>query len=431
MLALCWRYVPHLLFLQAVLATLPATAAVNGESHSHLLEWRGHHNYHEVVEGDVAYACLPLNEFTPQYTSVMQSDISPRSDNQNQLGASGSNNNGASRSGFSDVGEYHGDSTSSARSSSGLSSSSSNNNRVQAFSLASETVAVKVTSLLDGDVNTSACSPSSQPPALCSFRSALLFCSDLLTTTISTSTSQPPNTTSCVITLPRGDEEGVGERGAVIYMDPLKGQISLTATPLSPGDTSSSTSALQGTLSVLGNGCTITANTSSSGQQASRLLHVVLPSPPAFDFHLLLDNFTIANFGDVSVEGSGLFLANLGNSTLSSMTFRSNSGSNGGAVYLDTSEDILFESCVFQHNNASIYGAGVFIYTECHRISFNDCSFISNICIEDGGKHCLLHEVVSWSCLPACLPLSLCVHRAYFMSYRVIIPCVYALIHKQ
>ena len=362
---MCWRFLAHLLILQVILTSLPESesAPARGGSDS------GHPNYLEVVEDEVTYACLPLSDSPAlQDASAALGDMSASSSMLKTVPAESEGSNRAT-AGRNDYKE-------SASLSSTLVSSQGDG-----------AVAVTVTTLLDEDVNASACSPSlaqEQPLPSCSFRSALLYCSALLTS----STSQPPNTTSCAVHLPEG--EGGEGQGPVIQMDPRKGHVSLTSF-LTADDSSSSasaSSALQGTLSVIGNGCTVSANTSlvASSGQASRLLHLVLPAPPIYTFHLLLQNFTIANFGDVDVEGSGLFLTNLGNSTLSSMTFEGNSGSNGGAVFIDTSSDIVFQFCLFQSNNASIYGAGVFIYTESHRISFFNCSFFSNICIEDGGK---------------------------------------------
>jgi len=162
-------------------------------------------------------------------------------------------------------------------------------------------------------------------------------------------------------------------------MDPLLGEISLTSFLTDDLE-------LQGTLSVVGNGCTVSADTTTNPGHASRLLSLVLPSP-VNSFHMNLDNFTVSSFGNTSMDGSGMFLANLASSTLSSMTFEKNVGSFGGAVFLDDSSDVVFQSCVFQDNNASIYAAGVMVYTGCNRISFNNCSFLANIAAEDGGMN--------------------------------------------
>jgi hypothetical protein len=163
-------------------------------------------------------------------------------------------------------------------------------------------------------------------------------------------------------------------------MDPKIGEISLI--------TEDSTTVMAGTLTVVGNGCTVSSDMtiSSATGHSSRLLTLSPPSS-ANAFHFNLENFTISNFGNSSIEGGGLFLTNIGSSTLRNMIFQNNAGDNGGAVFLDMSVDVLFQSCSFVENNASTYGAGVFIYTNSLRISFVNCSFLSNIVAEDGGVY--------------------------------------------
>ena len=229
--------------------------------------------------------------------------------------------------------------------------------------LQGDAVQVAVTSLLDEVVNTSACAPSSSD--LCTFRSALLYCSELLVPSAGVS--------SCVVNLPTGSNN-------VIYMNPLLGEISL-AKELTLDNM------LEGTLTIVGNDCTIAPDVTGVNalELTSRLLHVALPSLDN-DFTLNMENFTIYNFGNNTLEGSGLYLVNLARSSLRHMTFNNNTGSNGGAVYIHSSTNVDFQSCIFNNNSASIYGGGVFVLEDSLKITFSNCSFFGNFAVEDGGK---------------------------------------------
>jgi hypothetical protein len=163
-------------------------------------------------------------------------------------------------------------------------------------------------------------------------------------------------------------------------MDPQMGQVTLTSVLADP------TRSMRGTLSVIGNGCvvTTTADISAPLGNSFKFLEVLFPIENN-NFHLHLENFTISNFGNSSIDGSGLYLVNLGSGSLSHMIFSENIGRDGGAVYIDSSNDIELQYCIFKDNNASVYGGGVYVESESDRLSFLDCSFFANFAVEDGG----------------------------------------------
>lgn len=293
-------------------------------------------NYLEVMEGDVTYGCLPLEE-VPHQSTMMASKKSVGEEFASSLLYDSSSDTG-----------------------NGVSSHSSNLAMAQESS-----IFITVTSLGDEAVNSSAClsaSPSSAHP--CSLRSALLLCGDLL----APSASQPSNITSCVVSLPGTDSE--------ILMDPLLGQVNLSAKGQSR--------LLRGVLSVMGNGCTVSGRF-IYGTPPSGFLRIANTVAVNNNFHLNLENFTISNFGSSVVDGSGLFLEKMGSASLRHMTFSNNVARSGGGVFIDNSNNIDFKFCFFKENNATAHGGGVFILSGSDRVSFFNSTFQGNYAGEDGG----------------------------------------------
>lgn len=305
-------------------------------------------NYLEVEEGDITYRCLPADQFSPSSTFFVPSSASSNEvffDQKEHVRPIFGETHQSEKSLFHGTGAGVG---------------------VTAVSLPgpdnSVTLNVAVTSLGDPVVNTSACITGLSP---CSLRSVLLLCAEEL----SPPTSQPSNTTSCIITLPEGGKE--------IVMDPLMGHVSLTSILAYPNRN------MRGILSIVGNNCIVTSNSSSG--VASRFMEVIFSEKNDF-FDLILENFTIANFGDESIEGSGLYYYNLGKGKLLNMAFIGNLALNGAGIYIDESHKIDFVSCLFKENNASMFGGGVHVQSQSHHLSFTDCVFDSNFCVDDGGK---------------------------------------------
>ena len=71
-------------------------------------------------------------------------------------------------------------------------------------------------------------------------------------------------------------------------------------------------------------------------------------------------------------------------STFKFCTFTGNIGSDGGAVYVGTSENVSFEYCTFESNTASDCGGAVYI-GESATGTFSNCTFNSNTAIYYGG----------------------------------------------
>ena len=71
-------------------------------------------------------------------------------------------------------------------------------------------------------------------------------------------------------------------------------------------------------------------------------------------------------------------------STFKFCTFTGNIGSDGGAVYVGTSENVSFEYCTFESNTASSCGGAVYIKPSA-TATFSNCTFNSNTAIYYGG----------------------------------------------
>ncbi len=116
-----------------------------------------------------------------------------------------------------------------------------------------------------------------------------------------------------------------------------------------------------------------------------------------------LDGFTIKKgradgASDPQRHGGGIYLGGYGEGpasaspTIRNCTIEHNvadrngdDGANGGGVYCGQGSTAIFESCVFQNNEAFNLGGAVF--TAAAAPSFTDCEFISNAAVgeEDGG----------------------------------------------
>jgi hypothetical protein len=223
---------------------------------------------------------------------------------------------------------------------------------------------VSVTSLVDSAPDVSLCNLTSPDQQLfsslsvtsgeCNFRSAVETCSLFL----STESCEDTSATACVVLLPPME---------TIIMDPVLGEVNITD------------GSLCGLLSVEGSGCVILPSSSTS--LSMRLLNVDLPVPSDVLFSLNINNVTIMNFGDSTVEGGAVRLNNFKSSITSSITnviFRNNSGSDGGALAISNSETVVLGGNVFDGNTARGDAGGLLINSDCENINIIDCSFNYN-----------------------------------------------------
>ena len=215
-----------------------------------------------------------------------------------------------------------------------------------------DAVDIYVNTALDGAANSSLCASSINQTSVtvgdCSFRSAVAACEALL---------QSPSTALCSVHLPT-------LASCFITMQPKLGEV------LVQGNVG-----MNGTLSILGNGCHISPNASTS--TAMRFLNI--DGNDLFNFHI--SNITLSHFGTELLDGGAIYLDNLFYTDASSFTdvkFIENVGRLGGALYIDSGCDYMALTSTIFLNNFADKGAGLYINELNNNISITNCTFQEN-----------------------------------------------------
>jgi predicted outer membrane repeat protein len=112
------------------------------------------------------------------------------------------------------------------------------------------------------------------------------------------------------------------------------------------------------------------------GVSESRLLEVDATVGRTLSFHM--SNITISSFGSDTIEGGAVRLVDLAAGSMSNVVFRNNSGSSGGAVFMDDSPGFRFVDCVFDSNSALNDGGGLLISTASSGVQVEACVFTGN-----------------------------------------------------
>ena len=182
----------------------------------------------------------------------------------------------------------------------------------------------------------------------CSLRAALLVCVDHLVSSVRTCTVQLPTAMHVMFNTTEGQVSfnSFNTAGSLI----IRGEGSIVA-PMVTGE--------------LG-----------MGVRESRLLEVDATVGRTLSFHM--SNITISSFGSDTIEGGAVRLVDLAAGSMSNVVFRNNSGSSGGAVFMDDSPGFRFVDCVFDSNSALNDGGGLLISTASSGVQVEACVFTGN-----------------------------------------------------
>jgi hypothetical protein len=182
----------------------------------------------------------------------------------------------------------------------------------------------------------------------CSLRAALLVCVDHLVSSVRT----------CTVQLPTAMH---------VMFNTTEGQVSFNSFNTA------------GSLIIRGEGSIVAPMVTGElglGVSESRLLEVDATVGRTLSFHM--SNITISSFGSDTIEGGAVRLVDLAAGSMSNVVFRNNSGSSGGAVFMDDSPGFRFVDCVFDSNSALNDGGGLLISTASSGVQVEACVFTGN-----------------------------------------------------
>ena len=216
---------------------------------------------------------------------------------------------------------------------------------------------------VDGAVNVSHCdsnvmNQASESLGECSLRSAVAACEDLL---------QTPAIALCSVHLPAQ---------GLITMEPEWGEVQITANVL-----------LNGTLTIIGNGCFISPNTNGSAVSSMRFLRIA----GLFNdlFLVRVSNMTLSRFGSELLDGGVILVQDMlseDSTRLEDIVFLKNVGRNGGALSLDESIHVTISACAFMDNTAE-QGGALYLSTLSSHAALTACSFMDNAAYDGGGVY--------------------------------------------
>ena len=182
----------------------------------------------------------------------------------------------------------------------------------------------------------------------CSLRAALLVCVDHLVSSVRT----------CTVQLPTAMH---------VMFNTTEGQVSFNSFNTA------------GSLIIRGEGSIVAPMVTGElglGVSESRLLEVDATVGRTLSFHM--SNITISSFGSDTIEGGAVRLVDLAAGSMSNVVLRNNSGSSGGAVFMDDSPGFRFVDCLFDSNSALSDGGGLLISTASSGVQVETCVFTGN-----------------------------------------------------
>jgi predicted outer membrane repeat protein len=217
-------------------------------------------------------------------------------------------------------------------------------------------VDIYVDSPVDEAANASLCdsslNQSSATIGHCNLRSAVSSCEALLTA---------PVTVLCSVHLPALSNIAIApELGQLLVQD----------------------AGMNGTLSIIGNGCHISPDATA----ASSMRFMRVDGNDKFAF--CMSNLTLSHFGAWDIDGGAVYLQNLLSEDVSSIEyvdFMENAGYDGGALYVTQCVNMMLTSCKFMNNTAADDGGGMFVNSDSSNMTFNSCTFSGNTAIDYGG----------------------------------------------
>jgi hypothetical protein len=213
---------------------------------------------------------------------------------------------------------------------------------------------------VDAEANASLCDSSINQTfatiGQCNFRSAVASCEALLTA---------PATTLCSVHLPAlSDIAMAPELGEMLVQDAM----------------------MEGTLSIIGNGCYISPNATAAS--STRFMRV--DGNDKFSFRM--SNMSLYQFGGLTIDGGAMYLRNLLSedaSSIEDVDFVGNTGSNGGALYVSQCMHITLTSNIFTNNTADDGGGGLFVERNVVDMTLSFCTFSNNTADDGGGVYVL------------------------------------------
>lgn len=204
---------------------------------------------------------------------------------------------------------------------------------------------VYVNSLADSVANVSACVAATSLSGTCNIRSAVAFCTSVLTTGV-----------QCIIQLPLSE---------TVYINPSLGDIVVEN--------------VTGSLEFNGNNCTVSSTTGSTAR--ARFLTVQNTKK---ELNLIIRTLTVELFGGSLIDGGALFASDLASLTVEDVTFVNTYGRNGGSVFLADMDAVTIANCSFTDTSGS-QGGAIYIDKFSTYVSITHCIFNKLTSIGDGG----------------------------------------------
>jgi hypothetical protein len=208
---------------------------------------------------------------------------------------------------------------------------------------------VYVNSLIDSVANVSACVAATSPPASlsgsCNVRSAVAYCTSILTTGV-----------QCIVQLPLSE---------TVYISPSLGDIVVEN--------------VAGSLEFIGNNCTVSFATGLT--ERARFLTAQNTNK---ELNLIIRNLTVESFGGSLTDGGALFARDLASLTVEDVSFVNTHGRCGGSVYLNNVDSVTIANCSFTGTSGS-QGGAICINDFNTYVTIKSCIFNDLTSVGDGG----------------------------------------------